>query len=214
MTKLTCPNCGKEFEVDCTSCGTWTCPGCGNVNLKTETEPDENDDWLKTGFSVCDFLGPEVKLPAGGYYKVKDLMPEDLAYRWFVNDAESEEGWYTVKKAQLTKSMDIVGVALNPKSVAKVVEQYGEDFVMISDAGTGNLMMPSAWDAKYAPQWDAKKAGYPLGLALVALRNMRLALGGTGVVAHPWPRQTSGGVITHPRGSGRQPNQLGDKRNR
>jgi len=212
MSKEICANCEKITEVDCASCTTWKCPSCGNVNRATITEEPVNEDWLRTGFDVCEFVGPEVRLPAGGYYKVKDLMPEDLAYRWFVNDAESEEGWFICKRAELTKNMDIVGVALNPKSVARVMEQYGEDFVMITDAASGNLLSTAAWDAKYAPHWDAKKAGYPLGLALIALRNVRLALGGTGVVAHPWPRQTEGGIITHVRGR-RQPIRLGDPRN-
>jgi hypothetical protein len=130
------------------------------------------NDWLEGG--LCTYSGLGADLPSGGYCKIiragSPWGPELLAKSWTVSDAESEEGVAEKKTNDLTKEDTIIGVTLNPKTIAAIASTYGRDFYFIKDANS-NEMTLDAWQAKYGTN----------GLGLVAIRNMRRKLSGGGV---------------------------------
>lgn len=130
-----------------------------------------NEDYLG---ELCNYTGDGSDLPTGGRCKVvkagKPWGPELLAKRWVVEDAESDEGVKEKKSEELTVDDVIVGVTLNPKTIAADVATWGKDFFMIKDAN-GVEMTVAQWKAKYGTN----------GLALVAIRNKRKEMMGEGI---------------------------------
>jgi hypothetical protein len=88
-------------------------------------------------------------------------------------DAESDEGVATRKTSELKRDDIIIGVNLNPKTLAAIYSSYGPNFYLIKAANAGPWMTPDEW-AKAHPDM-------PNGLGLVAMRNMRQKLSGGGV---------------------------------
>lgn len=129
-----------------------------------------NEGWLD---GICEYTGPEADLPLGGHSKIPGWYPEKVARSWTVMDAESEEGVKEKKTAELTAEDIIIGVKLNPKTLAAILQTYGPNFYLIKAANGGAWLTPAQWAKKY-PE-------HPNGLGLVAMRNMRMKLTGGGV---------------------------------
>lgn len=127
---------------------------------------DEN--WLN---GICTYNGPEADLPLGGHSKIPGWYPEKVARSWIVMDAESEEGTATKKTSELKPDDLIIGVNLNPKTLAAIYSSYGPNFYLIKAANAGPWMTPDEW----------QKAHGTNGLGLVAMRNMRYKISGGGV---------------------------------
>ncbi len=126
------------------------------------------EDWLD---GICTYTGPGADLPVGGYSKIPGWYPEKIAKSWTVLDAESEEGIKEKKTSELTKDDIIIGVTLNPKTLAAIVKTYGKDFYKIREANGTEFMTLDEWQERYGSN----------GLGLVAIRNMQKKLSGAGV---------------------------------
>ena len=50
----------------------------------------EEENWLD---GICNYTGPDAKLPLGGYTKISGWAPENLVKTWSVLDAEADEGF-------------------------------------------------------------------------------------------------------------------------
>lgn len=128
-----------------------------------------NEEYLG---DLCDYTGDGFDLPTGGRCKVvkagKPWGPEMLAYRWLVEDAKSEEGSKLVEEP--TEDDVIIGVILNPKTIAAEIANWGPTFFMIKDAN-GVEMTLDEWKAKFGTD----------GLGLVAIRNKRKEIMGGGI---------------------------------
>jgi hypothetical protein len=171
MTILKCAKCKEDTDIpDCATCGSWTCPKCGNVNEIMPVTEDGN--WLDGG--LCNYVGDGSDLPTGGRCKVvksgTPWGPELLARSWTVSDASTDEGVAQKSTKELTADDTIIGVNLNPKTIAGMVTTYGKDFYRIKTAN-GTEMSLDDWQAKFGTN----------GLGLVAIRNMRKAMMGEGV---------------------------------
>ena len=129
--------------------------------------PEEND-WLD---GLCDYSGPGADLPVGGYSKIPGWFPEKIAKTWTVEAPETDEGFAEKKTSELKAEDIIIGVTLNPNTLAKIVEMYGRDFYQIREANGTALMTLDQWQAQFGSN----------GLGLVAIRNMRRKLNGGGV---------------------------------
>jgi hypothetical protein len=125
-------------------------------------------DWQK---GLCDFTGPEAALPVGGYSKIPGWYPEKIAKSWTVEDPETDEGFAEKKTKELKADDIIIGVTLNPKTLAKIVDMYGRDFYQIREANGSALMTLDQWQTRFKSN----------GLGLVAIRNKRKDLNGGGV---------------------------------
>ena len=123
---------------------------------------------------LCNYTGDGSDLPTGGRCKVvkagKPWGPELLAKRWLVEDAGSDEGTKEKRSEELTVDDVIIGVTLNPKTIAAEVATWGPDFFMIKNAN-GVEMTLDEWKAKFGTN----------GLGLVAIRNKRAEFVGGGV---------------------------------
>jgi hypothetical protein len=127
-----------------------------------------NESWLD---GICEFTGPEADLPLGGYSKIPGWYPEKVAKSWVVMDAESDEGTAIRKTSELKKDDIIIGVNLNPKTLAAIYRTYGPEFYKIKAANGGPWLTPDEWQTDHGTN----------GLGLVAMRNMRRKLTGGGV---------------------------------
>jgi len=126
--------------------------------------------WLD---GICEIVGPEAALPAGGYCKIRGWRPENAADYWKVIDqagSESETGVAQKETRDLNANDIIVGVALFPAQLEAMVASYGRDFFMITTAN-GSRVTCDQWEAIYGTN----------GLGLVAIRNMNLHLHGGGI---------------------------------
>jgi len=128
----------------------------------------EEEDWLS---GICHFSGPEADLPVGGHSKIPNWYPEKVARSWVVMDAESEEGIKEKKTAELTPEDIIIGVRLNPKTLAAILATYGPKFYLIREANGDAWMTLDQWQARFKTN----------GLGLVAMRGMRRKLSGGGI---------------------------------
>ncbi len=128
----------------------------------------EEENWLS---GICTYHGPEAELPLGGYSKIPGWYPEKVARSWIVMDAESEEGIKEKKTAELTAEDIIIGVNLNPKTLAAILRTYGPNFYLIKAANAGSWLTPDQWQQSHGTN----------GLGLVAMRNIRRKLRGGGV---------------------------------
>ena len=126
------------------------------------------EEWLS---GICTYDGPEAELPLGGHSKIPGWYPEKVARSWIVMDAESEEGIREKKTAELSKDDIIVGVNLNPRTLAAILRTYGPKFYLIQSANGGPWLTPDQW----------REAHGTNGLGLVALRNMRRKISGGGI---------------------------------
>lgn len=129
-----------------------------------------DSNWLD---GICEYRGAEADLPLGGHSKIPGWYPEKVARSWMVMDAETDEGTATRKTSELKPDDIIIGVYLNPKTLAAIYSTYGQDFYLIKGANAGNWLTPSEWKAAHPDMPD--------GLGLVALRNMRRKISGGGV---------------------------------
>jgi hypothetical protein len=107
-------------------------------------------------------------LPLGGYTKIPGFKPESMAQTWLV---ATGDGLTAKKTKELVASDVIVGVVMNPESIAAIIATYGEDFYQIREANGGPLLTLAQWQKMFGTN----------GLGLVAIRNMRLKLQGPGV---------------------------------
>lgn len=175
MSKHICENCKQEFDWPPSEADSWTCPTCGHKNTIGEaTMQDEAMDGL------CQYEGPGYDLPLGGHSKIPNWFPETgLIKAWAVSDPESDSGFSMKKRAELTKEDTIIGAQVNRNTLAKLIAEYGEDFYTLREANGGPLMTLKQWALKFPnpndPNNDVR------GIALVALRNMRMKLHGMGV---------------------------------
>jgi hypothetical protein len=130
--------------------------------------PEEDNDWLD---GLCDYNGPGADLPVGGYSKIPGWFPEKIAKTWTVEAPETDEGVAEKKTSELKAEDIIIGVTLNPKTLAAIAGTYGRDFYQIREANGTALMTLDQWQAQFGSN----------GLGLVAIRNMRRKLNGGGV---------------------------------
>lgn len=106
--------------------------------------------------------GDEAKLPLGGKLPIPGMTPERFVKRWRVLDSESEEGYRTVKSADLSPGDVIIGAEMNKASLAIIAASYGPDFVRLRTAGN-QLISWEEWRSQFNTD----------GLELWALRNKR-----------------------------------------
>ena len=129
------------------------------------------DDYLG---DLCHYTGDGSDLPEGGRCKIvkagRPWGPELRATQGLVEAAESDEGTKEKKSEELTADDVIIGVALNPNTIAAEIATWGLGFFMIRDAN-GLEMTLDEWKAKYGTN----------GLGLVAIRNKRKEMMGGGV---------------------------------
>lgn len=128
-------------------------------------------DWLDDG--LCNYDGPEADLPLGGHSRVPGWYPEKAAKVWIVADPESEEGVIEKKTKDLKKDDIIIGVVMNVKTLEAIAKTYGPNFYLIKKANAGKWLTPAEWAAEFPNN--------PNGLGLVAIRNMRRKLQGSGI---------------------------------
>jgi len=107
-------------------------------------EPTITKDWLE---GCVPWDGIEGKLPTGA------LMPPKVAVlklikSWDVLDAETDEGFRTVKSAALQADDAIIGCEPNNNSIRKILSTYGNDAFRFISA-TGQKLGPEAWAKAY-----------------------------------------------------------------
>ncbi|MCK9570249.1 hypothetical protein M0R72_14990 [Candidatus Pacearchaeota archaeon] len=175
MSKHICENCKQEFEWPPGSADTWTCPTCGHKNqIGNATLEDDSLDGL------CQYEGPGHDLPLGGHSKIPNWFPETgIIKAWAISDPESDAGFSMKKRAELTKEDTIIGAQVNRNTLAKLIAEYGEDFYLLREANGGPFMTLAQWSLKFPNASDPNND--VRGIALVALRNMRIDLNGPGV---------------------------------
>ena len=170
MTEYICSKCGYVLEAQPVDADNWICPICKTSNVIEAAPVGEN--WLD---GLCHYSGPGHDLPVGGYCKIvksgAPWGPELLARSWTVSDASTDEGIATKTTKELTADDIIIGVTLNPKTIAAIVATYGRDFYQIREANGGQFMTLDQWQTMFGTN----------GLGLVAMRNMRKKLSGGGV---------------------------------
>ena len=163
MSEEICKGCGYKLTAPPSEADNWTCPVCGHKNGIGDA--GTGDNWLD---GLCHYSGPGHDLPLGGYTKIPGFKPESMAQTWLV---ATGDGLTAKKTKDLTTSDVIVGVVMNPESIAAIIATYGEDFYQIREANGGPLLTLSQWQKMFGTN----------GLGLVAIRNMRLKLQGQGV---------------------------------
>jgi len=120
--ELICTKCNEKSDIsDCATCGSWTCPKCGNVNVITPT--DAGIDWN----SCVEFDGPESALPTGMAHLPKGISVLDMLA--------------DVKK---TKSGGILSVTIDEEVYKELVATYGEGQILIANAN-GKAMTRTQW---------------------------------------------------------------------
>lgn len=126
----------------------------------------EDTDWLE---GCVPWDGREASLPAG-YQGPAGITAVKLIKEWIILDAESEAGFTTKKTADLQKDDVIIGANPNNKSIAIILNNYGNDAFRFTDAN-GKYFHPKAWFDQYGTNV----------FALVAIRNKMMELRGGGV---------------------------------
>ncbi len=106
--------------------------------------------------------GQEADLPAGGTYKVPGLTAIKFVKEWEVLDAESEEGSIYVKSKDLKDTDLIIGAVMNEKSINRVVNTYGPNFVTLKDAHGNSKTLMQWYDEHHTD-----------GMELLAIREKR-----------------------------------------
>lgn len=160
MVILKCPNCGYALDEQPTNADTWTCPVCGTKNA-IEAAPD-GENWLD---GLCEYTGPGHDLPVGGFCKIPNWSPEKIVALWMTADGIEKT------TAALAKDDVIIGATFNQKALEAIVSTYGKDFFQLREANGGPMLTLDQWQTKYGTN----------GLGLVAIRNMRMTLQGSGV---------------------------------
>jgi hypothetical protein len=157
MTIEVCVKCGVKTEI-CTTCPTWVCPGCGNINTTTVIEPE--NDWNQ----CVPWSGEEKDLPVGEQTRIPNFRAIDMVRRWEVVDVENEETGIKVIKKEEKKNDDIIiGAQINEAVFKTFVKKYGKRCFVAKATGTGFL---DRWE------WRAK-FGTDV-LELEALKQMRM----------------------------------------
>ena len=157
---LNCQKCGYKLDEQPADADTWTCPVCGTKNVIEAAPTGEN--WLD---GLCEYTGPGHDLPLGGFSKIPNWAPEKIVANWMTADGSEK------KTEELAKDDIIIGATFNQKALEAIVSTYGKDFYQIREANGGPLMTLDQWQIKYQTN----------GLGLVAIRNMRMKLQGSGV---------------------------------
>ncbi|MCK9569698.1 hypothetical protein M0R72_12215 [Candidatus Pacearchaeota archaeon] len=102
-------------------------------------------DWLD---GCVPWDGIEGKLPTGALMPPKvDVLK--LIKAWDVLDAESDEGFRTVKTSELKPDDAIIGCTPNNNSIRKILDTYGSDAFRFITA-TGQKLGPEAWAKAYS----------------------------------------------------------------
>jgi hypothetical protein len=103
-----------------------------------------NTDWLE---GCVPWDGIEGKLPTGALMPPKVEVLK-LIKSWDVLDAETDEGFRTVKSAALQSDDAIIGCEPNLNSIRKILATYGNDAFRFISA-TGQKLGPEAWAKAY-----------------------------------------------------------------
>lgn len=109
---------------------------------------DQLDDAVVSMLNGCvAWNGIEAKLPTGA------LMPPAvkvmaLIKSWDVLDAESDEGFRTVKSAEIKPGEAIIGCTANNNSIARIIKTYGMDAFRFTAAG-GQAFGVQQWIATF-----------------------------------------------------------------
>jgi hypothetical protein len=126
---------------------------------RDENGYDKDGNWLE----CLPWTGQEAALPAGYTVMVPGLDPMQFVKRVEVLDAEEDEGFRSIKKSELKPSDVIIGVEMNEKSVKKIVDTYGGDWIRLKGANGGTNYDRKEWNEKFGTD----------GLELLAIRNLR-----------------------------------------
>jgi hypothetical protein len=128
------------------------------------TDGEKQEAWLS---GICEFTGPESKLPTGGQSAIPGWEPIKIAKRWEVLAAETDEGVAWKKAVELNKDDVIIGVEMNENSIKAAQASYPDTFYLLRDANN-HLMSLEAWYKTFGTN----------GLGLMAMRQMRDRLNG------------------------------------
>jgi hypothetical protein len=126
---------------------------------------DEEGNWLE----CLPWEGQEKSLPLGYTTMVPGLGIDKFVYRVNVLDAEEMEGFRSIKKSELKPDDIIIGAEMNEKSIKKIVDTYGGDWIRLKDANSGKNYNRLEWQQKYGT--DA--------LELLAIKSLRGQTSGT-----------------------------------
>lgn len=133
-------------------------------------DSEDEANWLE----CIPFTGYEKRFPDGVILPpgIRDVT--SLIKSVTVLDAESEEGFRTLKKGEVTKDMEIISVQLNEKSIALIAGQAGADSeaILIVDPNGGTKYTRLGWYDNH---------GHSDGLAMVAAVRFLSRLKGPGV---------------------------------
>jgi hypothetical protein len=132
---------------------------------RDENGYDADGNWLE----CLPWTGQEASLPLGYTVMIPGLDPSQFIKRVEVLDAEEDEGFRSIKKSELKPTDTIVGVELNEKSIKKIVDTYGGDWLRVKGANAGENYNRLEWYNKYGT--DA--------IELLAIKSLRGAQTGT-----------------------------------
>jgi hypothetical protein len=109
---------------------------------------DQLDDAVVSMLNGCvAWNGIEAKLPTGALMPPKvDVLK--LIKSWDVLDAESDEGFRTVKAAELKPEDAIIGCKANNNSISRIIGTYGMDAFRFTAAG-GQQFGVQQWIAQF-----------------------------------------------------------------
>lgn len=194
MTKQTCPKCKTESDIpDCVTCGSWTCPNCGNINQFGE-QPETGESWLDVD-GICKFPASVQRIPNGVYIAsgFTDILELVVGLVW--NKPGPGFGIYDWDKDQpIPKNVldRIIGVQMDVETINYLQEEYAGRGILIGESD-GDIqdkgLTPDEWQKKYGSNgmaalakqrlfWYAKgggvEVGKPYGKPSVASKIMKL----------------------------------------
>ena len=202
--KLKCSKCNNEIEIDCPSCGSWTCPDCGTVNT-IQVEEAEGEDWLdKDG--ICQFPGAVQKMPDGiwigsGFTDIMELVV-GIVYN---KPGPGFEVFDWDKTQEIPDEIldRVIGLKMDTETINYIQKKYNGRGILLgeSDGDIQDMgLTPAEWKKKYG------SSGVP---ELAEQRLFWYARGGGVQVHRPAGTKKFGVHATKPAGAGTQTTDLG-----
>ena len=123
-------------------------------------------DWLQ----CLEWTGNEKDLPVGEKTLIPGYRAVNLVRFWEILDADSDEGYKVVKKAELRPGDIIIGAQINENSYQRVRKHYGPNFMLFKLTNWPEYL--NREEAEIATRVDPDKPGMDV-LELQALKEIR-----------------------------------------